>query len=330
MSKSLGNVIAPEKVIKKHGAEILRLWVSASDYRDDVRISENVLKQMSDAYRRIRNTCRFMLGNLSDFDPAKDAVPYEEMYEIDRFALHALQGLIGRCKAGYREYEFHIIYHSLFNFCTLDLSAFYLDVLKDLLYTSPKASLARRSAQTAMCRILDAMVRIMAPVMIFTAEEIWKYMPVVSGKTDSVHQADMPEINEKFCDEGLSKTWEKLLGVRREVTKVLEVARAEKKIGHPLDAEVTLWCDEALSEFLAPYGEALSTVFITSMVRSAPIAEAGDDAVATEMTGLSISVARSTAEKCQRCWTHDTSVGTDSTHPEICTRCKSALAEGTA
>lgn len=269
-----------------------------------------------------------MLGNLSDFDPADDGADYEEMYEIDRFALHTLQGLIRRCAAAYDEYEFHVIYHSLFNFCTLDLSAFYLDILKDRLYTSPRKSAARRSAQTAMYRILDAVVRIMAPVMIFTAEEIWQHMPSLPDKPESVHLAAMPEMEEHLCNDMLAQTWEKLLSVRREVTKALEVARAEKRIGHPLDAEVTLWCDEALTGFLSPYEDELRTVFITSAARLAPYINADSDAMATEMTGLSISVARSEAEKCQRCWIHDISVGTDSTHPELCNRCKSALEEG--
>jgi isoleucyl-tRNA synthetase len=327
MSKSLGNVIAPEKVIKKHGAEILRLWVSASDYRDDVRISENMLKQMSDAYRRIRNTCRFMLGNLSDFDPVRDDVAPGDMYEIDRFALHNLQDLIRRCKAGYDDYEFHVIYHSLFNYCTLDLSAFYLDILKDRLYTSPRGSLARRSAQSAMYRILDAVVRIMAPVMIFTAEEIWKHMPGTSKKVESVHLADMPAMDDALCDDDLAENWEKLVAVRREVTKVLEVARAEKKIGHPLDADVTLWCSDELTKFLSPYEGELRTIFITSMVRLSDGAHVDTDAAGTDMDGLSISISKATAEKCQRCWIYDSTVGTHPEHPEICTRCKTALGE---
>jgi isoleucyl-tRNA synthetase len=328
MSKSLGNVIAPEKVIKQYGAEILRLWVSASDYRDDVRISQNMLKQMSDAYRRIRNTCRFMLGNLNDFNPEKDAVAYEKMQEIDRFALHNLQALIQRCNAAYDEYEFHVIYHSLFNFCTLDLSAFYLDVLKDRLYTSPRASEERRSAQTAMYHILEAMVRIMAPVMIFTAEEIWQHMPQISERPESVHFSSMPVFDEKLCDEMLAGTWEKLLSIRREVTRVLETARADKKIGHPLDADVTLWCDDALAEFLSHFGDTLRTIFITSMARVASEKEKDADAAPTEVSGLSISVSRSSSEKCHRCWIHDKTVGKDDGQPELCHRCITALKEG--
>ena len=193
MSKSLGNVIAPKEVIEQYGAEILRLWVSASDYREDIRISDNILKQLSEAYRRIRNTCRFMLGNLFDFDPPTDRVAYDSMLEIDRYALHRLQGLIRRTRSGLRCYEFHTIYHALHNYCALDLSAFYLDILKDRLYTSPPASIRRRSAQTALYAILDAMVRLMAPVLSFTAEEIWGFMPPVPGKQPACTKPACPK-----------------------------------------------------------------------------------------------------------------------------------------
>ncbi|MBU4504676.1 MAG: isoleucine--tRNA ligase, partial [Proteobacteria bacterium] len=182
MSKSIGNVVAPKKVIDKYGAEILRLWVSASDYRDDIRISENILQQLSDSYRRIRNTCRFMLGNLYDYAPEADRVPYESMPDIDKFALHRLQALIEKTLKAYETFEFHVIYHALYNYCTLDLSAFYLDILKDRLYTSPPQSIERRSAQTVMYIILDSVVRIMAPVLSFTAEEVWEFMPDMKEK----------------------------------------------------------------------------------------------------------------------------------------------------
>ena len=194
MSKSIGNVIAPKKVVDKYGAEILRLWVSASDYRDDIRISDNILNQLSDAYRRIRNTCRFMLGNLHDFDPEKDAAPFDAMSRMDRYILHRLQKLVDKTQKAYATYDFHIVHHALYNFCTVDLSAFYLDVLKDRLYTSPAASLERRSAQTVMYAVLDALVRLMAPILPFTAEEIWRHMPAVSEKEASIHLALYPAI----------------------------------------------------------------------------------------------------------------------------------------
>jgi len=214
MSKSLGNVVAPEEVIKKHGAEILRLWVSASDYRDDIRISENILKQLSDAYRRIRNTSRFLLGNLYDFDPKKDVVSYDEMSELDRFALHRLQELVQRTRRAYDSYEFHIIYHALYNYCIVDLSAFYLDILKDRLYTSPSQSKERRSAQTVMYKILDSLARIMAPILAFTSEEIWNFMPGNKMNSESVHMKSLPVVNEAWKDEPLAEKWKKIIEVR--------------------------------------------------------------------------------------------------------------------
>ncbi len=325
MSKSLGNVVAPEQVIKKYGAEILRLWVAASDYRDDVRISDNTLKQMSDAYRRIRNTCRFMLGNLNDFDPVADAVDYEQLQDLDRFALHQLQGLIGRCRKAYDACEFHVIYHALFNFCTLDLSAFYLDILKDRLYTSPRASLARRSAQTVMHALLDAVVRLMAPIMVFTAEEIWRFMPGAGESETSVHQASLPEINPGWTDNALAATWERILMVRREVTRALERARADKRIGHPLDAAVTLWVDDAGKALLTPYQDILRFIFITSAVHLGAFGQKTPDAQDTEMEGLSVSVNRAEGEKCARCWVYDPTVGDDAAHPTVCVRCRGAL-----
>ena len=228
MSKSLGNVILPSEMIEKYGAEILRLWVSATDYRDDVRISDSMMKQLSDAYRRIRNTCRFILGNLSDFDPAANAVDFDSMAELDRFALHRLNWLLERGLKAYNDYEFHVIYHSLHNFCSVDLSAFYLDILKDRLYTSPPDSQARRSAQTAMYRIIDAIVRLMAPILPITAEEIWTYMPDYEGKKESIHLENMPEVDKMWTNADLAEKWERILKVRGEVTKALEEARADK------------------------------------------------------------------------------------------------------
>ncbi len=327
MSKSMGNVIAPGKVIERYGAEILRLWVSASDYRDDIHISENILKQLSDAYRRIRNTCRFMLGNLKDFDPGRNRVDYRQMPEIDRFALHRLQELIDRIRGAYERYDLHIIYHALFNFCTVDLSAFYLDVLKDRLYTSASGDAHRRSAQTTMYHLLDAMVRMMAPVLPFTAEEIWRYMPDDGAREESVHMAMLPEANPAWRDAVLAENWNLLLAVRREVTRALEDARARKIIGHSLDAHVDLTADGDLYTKLSPYADQLRAIFITSgagLVRGAP-AEKEDENNATE--GLSVRVAAAAGEKCARCWVHDTSVGRDAAHPAVCSRCRRVLAE---
>jgi isoleucyl-tRNA synthetase len=325
MSKSLGNVVAPSEVIKKYGAEILRLWVSASDYRDDVRISETILKQLSDAYRKIRNTCRFLLGNLSDFNPVKDTVDYTGLQDIDKFALHKLQILIERCRGAYDDFELHVIYHAIFNFCTLDLSAFYLDVLKDRLYTSPPASVERRGAQTTLYALLDGIVRLMAPVLSFTAEEVWQHMPLRKEKETSVHRSEMPTVNPEWQNPALAKTWERLLQVRREVTGVLELARAEKRIGHPLDASVTLFVDASLQSLLVPYAEELRTLFVTSRVDLVAGEPPEGIGIKSDMEGLRISVTRVTDPKCERCWIYDPTVGKDSAHPSLCLRCRDAL-----
>ncbi|MFP4668088.1 MAG: isoleucine--tRNA ligase [Desulfobacterales bacterium] len=327
MSKSQGNVIAPNKVIDKYGAEILRLWVAASDYKDDVRISENILKQLSDAYRRIRNTCRFMLGNLYDFDPVQNEVSPSEMKDMDRFMLHRLQDLIQRCRNAYDAYEYHVVYHSLYNYCTIDLSSVYLDVLKDRLYTSPAASGPRRSAQTAMFKTLEAITRIMAPVLPFTAEEIWSYMPQWQGMEKSVHLADFPETQPQLRDQELSEKWETLLRVRGEATKAMEDARAQKIIGHSLDAALSLAAAPDLHALLEYYSSELRPFFIVSSVSFIPIEQADGSFSETSVEGLKIRVEPSSAEKCPRCWVHDETVGADSRHPEICSRCSNALAE---
>ena len=327
MSKSLGNVIAPSEVIDKYGAEILRLWVSATDYREDIRISENILKQLSDAYRRIRNTSRFMLGNLMDFDPAADIVSYDAMPEIDRFALHKLQGVITKALKAYDEYEYHIIYHALHNYCTLDLSAFYLDILKDRLYTSPPKSDARRSAQTVMYFVLDSLARIMAPLLPFTAEEIWEYMPAGSDKESSVHIALLPQVDRRWKDDNLAQKWEAILEVRGEVTRALEEARAAKQIGHPLDAAVTISAREDLYNLLQPYEEDLRFIFIVSSVSLLKDEPPDGSFESEKLEGLSIQVEAARGEKCERCWIHELSVGSDREHPTICERCRTALAE---
>ena len=326
MSKSLGNVIAPKEVIDKYGAEILRLWVTASDYREDIRISNNILKQLTDAYRRIRNTSRFMLGNLYDFDPQKDAVAADAMLEIDRFALHRLQELTERILRAYQDYEYHVIYHRLYNYCTLDLSAFYLDVLKDRLYTSPAGSSERRSAQTAIYHILKSMALLMAPILAFTAEEIWKYLPGADREAKSVHLALLPEVRPEWQDEALNSSWQLILEVRGEVTKTLEDARARKQIGHPLDAAVTLAAGRALYDLLAPHAPDLRSIFIVSrveLVHDSDLDAAGDAGDAVSQ--LSVTVEPAGAKKCERCWIHKPSVGSVEGHPSICRRCGDVL-----
>ncbi len=325
MSKSIGNVVAPGEIVDKYGAEILRLWVSASDYRDDIRISDNIIKQLSDAYRRIRNTCRFILGNLSDFHPERHGVDHGSMAEIDRYALHVLSGLIEKGRGAYDAYEFHMIYHSLHNYCTVDLSAFYLDVLKDRLYTSPPESEARRSAQTAMYAILDGVVRLMAPLLPFTAEEIWAHMPERSGREPSVHLAAMAKTEPEWIDRPLAETWEKLLDVRGEVTRFLEEARARKVIGHSLDAAVSLHVtDRDLFRLLKEHEGDLRGFLIVSEVTLAD-QENPEAGKSREVEGLAVGVAKAAGDKCERCWVHDPSVGTLDAHPTVCRRCETAL-----
>lgn len=327
MSKSKGNVIAPQKVIDSYGAEILRLWVSASDYTEDVRISDEILKRLSEAYRRIRNTARYILGNLYDFAPERDALPYSELDELDRWALHRFQALNRRIRQAYEDNEFHMIYHSLHNFCSVDMSAFYLDILKDRLYTSKPAGKDRRSSQTAMYHILSGMTRLMAPVLSFTAEEVWSFLPAYSGREDSVHLANFPELHEEWTDSALEERWDRVLAVRAETAKVLERLRADRVIGHSLDARVDLYAGETLFDFLKKYEEELAELFIVSQVKLRPISEAPEGIFASEdEPELKIAAAPAEGKKCERCWTIKQDVGSSTEHPALCARCASVLA----
>lgn len=308
MSKSAGNVMAPDEVIQGFGAEILRLWVAAEDYRDDIKISQEILDRLTEAYRRIRNTWRYMLGNLYDFDYELHALPYSELMEIDRWILHRFQRLVKRVLKAYEEFEFHIIYHSVHNFCVVDLSSLYLDILKDRLYTSSTSSHKRRSAQNAIYHILDGMVRLMAPILSFTSEEVWQHLP----EEESVHLMSFPQPEEELIDETLEERWRGLWEVREQVTKALERARQQKVIGHSLDARVRLNAPQKLYGFLQGFGPELRELFIVSQV------ELGGDSDSTELT---VEVGRAEGEKCQRCWVSDKSVGTNREHPEICQRC---------
>jgi isoleucyl-tRNA synthetase len=322
MSKSVGNVIAPEKVINQYGAEILRLWVATQDYRNDTRVGDAILKQVSEAYRRIRNTARYILGNVHDFNPATDSVADHDLLEIDRWALSRLEGLVNRVLKSYDAYEFHVLYHAVHNFCSIDMSAFYLDVLKDRLYTSPTASLARRSAQTAMYRILDAITRMMAPVLSFTADEIWGFLP--GEREDSVHLADFPSFTSSLIDAALEAKYERLLTVRSDVAKVLELARAEKTIGHSLDARVEIVATGDMGLLLKSEAEQLASLFIVSQVEVCDCLDEGSNG--ENLPELKIRVSKADGEKCSRCWNYATSVGQIEEHPKICHRCIQALA----
>jgi len=325
MSKSVGNVIAPQKIIDQYGAEILRLWVSASDYKDDIRISNNIIQQLSDAYRRIRNTCRYILGNLSDFNPDKDIMPLESLSDIDKFSLHKLSVLNEKIYKAYEKYEFHTIYHSLYNFCTIDLSAFYLDIIKDRLYTSPSASVERRSAQTVMYYIIDSITRMMAPVLPFTSDEIWLNMPEFKGKEESIHLAGVSKIDQSFVDNELASKWEVIKDTRAEVTKALEEARVKKMIGHPLDACVTISVKDDLYELLKVYENELRSIFIISEFKLEKNLELEGAYESPDIEGMRILVSTASGTKCERCWIYDSSVGCNSDHPNVCERCSNAL-----
>ncbi|MDY0398258.1 MAG: isoleucine--tRNA ligase [Desulfuromonas thiophila] len=324
MSKSQGNVIAPEVVIKKYGAEVLRLWVAAQDYQDDIRISEEILQRLSDAYRRIRNTARYILGNLHDFDPARDSVADSDLVELDRWALAQLEQLVERVERAYNDYQFHVLYHAVHNFCSVELSAIYLDILKDRLYTAPPASRERRSAQTAMYRILDALTRLIAPVLSFTADEIWRELP--GERETSVHLANLPRFDNRLHDAALEETYERLWAVRSEVARQLERARDRKLIGNSLEACVKLAATGATAELLRRYAAELPTLLIVSQTELVDQLEAGE--AAQQVAGLRIAVERAAGEKCERCWNYSTAIGSDSDHPTLCPRCVTALRAG--
>ncbi len=326
MSKSLGNVISPQDIVKKYGADILRLWVCMVDYLDDMRLSEEILARNVETYRKIRNTGRFLLGNLYDFDPARDAVPVERMPEIDRWALHQTNLLLERTRGAYERYEFHRVYHALNHFCAVTLSAFYLDILKDRLYTSAPAAPQRRSAQTVLHQMLDVLCRLMAPVLTFTAEEIWQHLrhrgePEVL--TRSIHEQEFPKGIPLPAEAGLLERWERLASVREEVLKALEVARSEKGIGNSLEASVTLEAGGDLAALLRDYRADLPSLFIVSRVDLGP---AGSGArVSEQLPGLRLAVGRAPGEKCGRCWNYTEDRGRDPEFPEICGRCVAAV-----
>ncbi|MFQ5442764.1 MAG: isoleucine--tRNA ligase [Thermodesulfobacteriota bacterium] len=329
MSKTTGNVIAPQEIIERYGAEVLRLWVAAEDYREDIRVSEEILKRLSEAYRRIRNTFRYILGNLYDFDPQKDILDYADLSELDRLALHKLTKLTERVLDAYKEFEFHAIYHAVHNFCTVDLSAFYLDILKDRLYTRGAASKERRAAQTTIYHILDCLVRLTAPILVFTSDEAWRHMP---GRIDeSVHLAGMPEAGKGWEDEGLAEKWTGLLEVKAEVSRALEGARKAKLIGHSLDAKAVLFPPEGLKELLAEEEQALEEMLIVSRLSvsgSHEEAPGGENVFrfnSGEIAGLTVTIEKADGEKCERCWRFSTAVGKDPSHPTICERCLRAL-----
>lgn len=324
MHKSSGNGIDPKEVIDQYGADILRLWVASSDYHADIRISKEILKQLSDAYRKIRNTARFILGNLKDFDPDKDMVPNDKLFPIDLWVLKKLEDVMKKCHEGYETYEFHQVYHAIHNFCVVDLSNFYLDVAKDRLYTEKADSLTRRAAQTAMYRVLDALTRLVSPILAFTSDEIWHAMPHdSSADPECILFNEMPRTSGVDVDEGFIARWDRIHQIRDDVKKALEIARKEKVIGSSLDAKVRLFCDGELYDFVSSLKEELIPVFIVSQLE---IEKGGKgDYVGEAVPELSVTVSHAEGEKCARCWCYSNTVGTCADHPDLCSRCAAVM-----
>ena len=324
MSKSLGNGISPQELLETYGADILRLWVSSADYRQDMRISKEMFKHLSQNYLKIRNTARYILGNLNGFDPKTDMVEPEQMLELDRWALMKLNLLIDKVLKGYDAYEFHVVLHAIHNFCVVDMSNFYLDVIKDRLYCDD--GLKRRSAQTAIYKILDALVRMLAPILCFTADEIWKAMPhCEDADLRNIVLNDMPKVEALYAfDEETTEKWNQIIAFRDDVNKALEGARTAKVIGKPLEAWVTIYADEQAAARLNAWNpDDLAALCIVSKIRI--VNGAGEGLSGENFEGIQIAVERASGEKCERCWMYVDSVGTDAKHPCLCARCASVV-----
>ncbi len=318
MSKSAGNVVVPQEVIKQYGAEILRLWVATQDYQDDLRISPAILAQLGETYRKLRNTARFLLSNLYDFDPVANRVQFEKLPELDRWALMRLHNLIAKVRHGYEEFDFRQISHELDYFCAVDMSAIYLDILKDRLYTSRKDSPLRRSSQTVLFDILIALTKLSAPILSFTADEIWNSIPESHREVRSVHLATFPKADIRYKDTELESQWNLLLEVRSMVQAELEIKRREKMIGSSLEARVLLKATQEMYNFLKPYEQDLPSLFIVSQATLRQSDLSNQD--------IAIEVLKADGKKCVRCWNYRPYVGENKTHPELCDRCVEAIA----
>ncbi|MEW6109051.1 MAG: isoleucine--tRNA ligase [Nitrospirota bacterium] len=330
MSKSLGNVIAPQEIIKNYGAEILRIWVSSEDYREDIRISKEILNRLTEAYRKIRNTCRFLIGNLYDFDGGNysDRLLAESglLQEIDRWAMSRLQMLVKKVTNAYENYDFHEVFHSIHNFCVVDMSAIYFDILKDRLYTAKKDSAERRASQWVLSEVLSTLTRLMAPVLSFTAEEVRGYLNAKNSKfkiqnsKESVFLSAFPKVKEEFIDGELEERWKKLLELRDEVNKALEIKRAEKYIGNSLEAKVRVYLTGEYRRLSESYISFLPAFFLVSAVEitdEIPADSYGSD----KIKELRVSVEKAAGNKCQRCWNWSESVGKFGDSPDVCERC---------
>lgn len=326
MSKSKGNSISPQEIINQYGADVLRLWVVSADYKTDMRMSKEMLKQLSEGYRKIRNTARYILGNISDFDPNKDMVAYDDMTELDKWALMRINELVGESLKAYEAYEYHTLYHGIHNFCVVDMSSFYLDILKDRLYTEKADGLLRRSAQSAMYIILEKLTLLLAPILVFTTEEIWSYMPhLASHGTESVLFNSMPEYDAKYENKALADKMSKLIEIRDDVLKALESARAAKVIGQSLAADIVVYAEGETYDFLDNIKDELAGAFIVSRVKLMKSEDADSDVVEGVLVKTLVKPAE--GEKCERCWIYDDSVGQCAEHPTLCKRCASVIEE---
>lgn len=315
MSKSLGNFIEPEEIISKDGAEVLRLWVAMLNFKEDARFGDEIQQRLVDAYRKIRNTWRFILGNIHDFRPDREMVKKEEMLVLDRLILDRAAEVGKRILKAYDEYEYHIIFHAIYNLFTVDLSAFYLDVLKDRLYCSSRNSPLRKSAQTALFHVLRDTLILMAPILPFTAEEVWAIMPDFVGKEESVHLESFPQFGEGWLADETAEEMERLMAIREIVLKELEKAREAKLLGNSLEAQVTLSVSPSDRALLDKYGKDLASLFIVSCV----VVKLGSS------SELEVRVSRAPGEKCQRCWNYSPAVGKSRDYPRLCQRCEDVV-----
>ncbi|MBQ2001149.1 MAG: isoleucine--tRNA ligase [Clostridia bacterium] len=324
MSKSLGNTIIPEDIVNQYGADILRLWVASSDYHADIRISKDILKQLTEAYRKIRNTARFILGCIGDFDPDKDAVSLDQLEPIDKWALNRLDELNNKCKDAFDKFEYHIIFHAIHNFCVVDMSNFYLDVLKDRLYVEKADSETRRAAQTTIYKVLDTLTLLLAPIISFTANEIWQFMPHdASRNAENVILNDYPSLTGVKVDNGFAAKWEKLHNLRDDVKKAIENARNQKIIGASLDSEVELFANGETLDFLKENESVLPEILIVSSVKITD----GDGGDFHGDMSVGVTVRKAGGEKCERCWSYSDTVGSNAEHPTLCARCAKIISE---
>ena len=323
MSKSLGNTIPPQDIIKQYGADIVRLWAASSDYKGDIRLSKDILKQLSEVYRKIRNTIRYILGNTSDFDYEKDKVAFADMEELDKWALMHTQLLKKSVTEAYENYDFHVLYHAIHDFCVVEMSSFYLDIIKDRLYASKADDKKRRSAQTAMYEIMKDLVVMLTPVLSFTMEEVYQFMSKPADAPISVQMLPWPTIHDEYIDKALEEKWDEFIAIRGEITKVLEAARRDKKIGHSLDAKVELHATGHSLDVLKTVEKDLANLLIVSQAEIKEGLEGGE--TATGLDTLKVTVKPAEGHKCERCWIYSDTVGKNPEHPTLCARCCDVL-----